>query len=164
MFSVNVVVSLVNVLFFVVVQTIFFKLVGAQQLDRTVQEKAKVLRVIRENLEENELRTPILLLDAAVLRTGVTKRDQANREKEKRKDMNNDLIVRWMGPLALFLIGAIILVLVYNRKHQRPLTFAHYVGLVLVVVSYVTELMFFFFVVRKYVIVGDYELLNMYAS
>lgn len=160
MFSVNVVVSLVNVLFFAVVQTLFYKYIGSRELDRTVKHKSSILRTVRENLEKNHLEAPVLLLDAAVLRAGVTKRQEARVKAAERNAANNRLIMRWIGPILFLLLLVIIALVLFNRKKDRSFEFAHWFGMALVVFVYVPEILFFFFVIERYQMVGDYELAN----
>lgn len=160
MFSLNVIVSLVNILFFVVVQTAFFWLVGARQLDKAVQEKASLLCATRRNLQAHGARDALKMLDTVVFTELDAYAEEADKQAKRREEANLNLVVRWIGPLILVLVGLLVAIIIFNRARKQSLGFEHYFGLVLVVVSYVTELMFFFFVVRQYNLMGDYEILH----
>ena len=161
-FAANAVVNLVNVLFFVVVQTIFFVLVASRELDRVVREKSSILLTLREQLGHNCVERGVSALDWRIHEVDAdVRRRNPEALKAERWQANRGLLLRWVGPVVLALVvglAALIGFLVV-RKHAFPVS--HRVGLGLVVVAYIVEILIFLFVIERYTMVGDNQLLEM---
>lgn len=161
-FAANAVVNLVNVLFFVVVQTIFFLWIASKEVDRVVREKSRIAFVLRQQLQRNCLDRGVSMVDWQMHGVGeqAAQADPQRLAAERTKD-NHRLILHWIGPVVLTLavvLGALAAFLIV-KKHSFPLS--HRVGLALVVVAYVVEILIFVFVIERYTMVGDYELVQM---
>lgn len=165
----NGIINVASVLFFVIVQTVFFMFVVSRELDRTVEKKGRILRVARDQLRAMPTPDPniptvaVLVLDSKLARMRPDE-DQVRRIAELRRAYNWDLVLRWVGPVVLTLVGLLLALVVLLRVLRKPFTYAHRVGIALIAFVYVIEIMFFFFVVEKWHMVGDWELLRMAAG
>lgn len=147
-----------NVLFFVIVQTVFFWLVASQEVDRVVKKKAQILRLLRDNLKEQGLDDAVLALDVSIVRTTRENTPKAEAAAARRRGHNLRLTVRVIGAFMAAVLLCLILVVVYNRHAGHRFGSAHWFGMALVPFVYVFELLFFLLVVEQYTMIGDYDL------
>lgn len=153
--SLDAVVSMSNVLFFMTVQILFFWFIASRQVDEVVRSKAEVLLLLRRRMEGEGMTFPVQLLDTVVL-DGIGKhRSAASEERRNRNRLNLSLTLRWILPPILVVAAVLSALYVYNRRAGRSFTPAHWIGMALVILAYGTELLFFLFVVRPYIMVSD---------
>lgn len=159
-FSPDVVISLANVLVFVVIQTIFFWLIASREVDRVVEGKARILRHLRDRLVASGFREEVLALDAQLVRTHRALEPVAAPLAAARRRANWDLTVLYIGPFLA--VAAVLLLYVVGWIVYRGHRFggAHAVGLALIPFGYVFEVMFFLLVVNNWVMIGDQEMLQ----
>lgn len=89
-------------------------------------------------------------------------------ERRTGNAVNLELMRRWVAPwivgvLTLMLIFLVIALLGGTRTHGRAMHHfhrGHVAGLLLILLGYSGELLLFFFVIKKYTMVGDYELMR----
>ena len=80
-----------------------------------------------------------------------------------RNFQNRTLLLMRMGPIVSIYAGLLLASVMYNqtRTHYADdphhLSFGHWWGLVLVLMSYIPELLFFLYVIEWSVPIGDYE-------
>lgn len=141
-FSVNAIVSLTNVLFFVVVQTLFFWFIASREVDRVVTKKAHNLQLLREQLREQGLTPLVRSLDALVLSSAPQQQREAEERRAERQRGNLRHTLMWMVPIAGVVVLAIAGLVVYNRRHGHSFGVAQRFGLFLVLFVYVFEILF----------------------
>lgn len=142
-----------NVLFFMIVQTLFFIYIASKQFDTVLVEKAAILtELAKHNKSIAEL--------INIAKTENSKRDAeialitANRNKANMK-----LTIKFcLIPIGI--ISTILLLLIIfgrsNKKWDSDDTF----NILLISFAYITEIYFYLFIVRKYEIVGDHYLIH----
>ena len=159
-FTVNSIVGLSNVLFFMVVQIFFFWFIASREIDHVVHEKAEILMLIRDNLRRQHLNDVAEALDATLVSKKRQRAAEARARERERSQLNLDLVIRWLIPgvtvVALVLIGFLL----YNRSQGWALEHAHKVGLGLVLLAYITEILIFLTIVSNYIMVSDTDILR----
>ena len=148
-----------NILFFMTVQIFFYWFIASRQIDNVCASKAKILVILREQMQREGRHEEILALDAAVLGAAEQKRLMVENERKQRDQANKTLIRKWILPPIIVATLLIIGLVGYNHTRRYPFTFAHKFGLCLVLLAYVTEIFFYVFVVRPYVMVSDSDIL-----
>lgn len=160
----------VNILFFVVIQSIFFWLIGSKEALHVVEAKAKILVDLRKMLVRTNQHVNLQFLDTAMMEQAEGALDSAELAflKTQHEKRNREVVKRWIGP---WVVGAAIVLLlclatmVYSTRKRQPgapgFTLAHAVGLVLVIASYIGEICLFLFVIKRWVIFGDYEMVRL---
>ena len=158
----NTLTVLANIFLFIFVQTGFFYFVASKQFNNVLESKIDILNLyIKSSPTTREQIKNFLGSDE------VKEIQKLAKEQEiKRTQMNQDLIKQKMLPLLLF-VTALIVVIVYMmmaNKNNSWSTFGltEQVLLGLVLTAYVTEIMFFFGIVKKYEFYGDYRIMNTF--
>ena len=158
----NTLTVLANIFLFIFVQTGFFYFIASKQFNNVLESKIDILNLyIKSSPTTREQIKNFLNSDE------VKEIQKLAKEQEiKRTQMNKDLIKQKMLPLLLF-VTALIVVIVYMmmaNKNNSWSTFGltEQVLLGLVLTAYVTEIMFFFGIVKKYEFYGDYRIMNTF--
>jgi hypothetical protein len=146
-----------NVLFFMVVQTLFFILVASNQYEEVLMGKLDMVKnfvkrnpEIEKNLKKMKEKNLIELEEIA------------NKQKTERKKINDELI--WSKCGIPILIGiAVLFLIIFFMKPDRDWNSVDNLGLIFVTLAYSTELLFFFFIVRKYEFVGDQHIVSTFT-
>lgn len=99
------------------------------------------------------------MLDATVVAQGQAAKPEADRIAAERTRRNRVLMLRETGPFVLVAVLLLVALVIYNHRKGYPLTRAHYIGLGMVVLAYVTELLFFLTIMRNYISVSDTDVL-----
>lgn len=175
-FTLGAVLAMGNVLCFVVLQTAFFWYVGSREVERVIEHKAEprtpprdaagrrpappILRSLRRRMQQQGLDEDVLALDATLVRARREREPVAATAERHRHEDNRALTLRVMGPVVLGLVVIILLLCLYNRHAGHRFATPHWWGLGLVPAVYVFELLFFFLVIERYVMVGDYEIVR----
>jgi hypothetical protein len=162
------IVNVVNLLFFVIIQTAFFVLIASRLESEVVMAKGKALLQLRQLMELHpckKVQQAGCLLDRLVAEGRMRLQVPAIMDEAECKKANNSLLIRWIMPIVAALGGVIVLLFarsLFNRhRHKTPLlTMVGGIGLVMVVVAYMTEVLFFIGVVRRRHHIGDFEVLR----
>jgi hypothetical protein len=155
---------LLNVLVFALTQTAFFWHIGSNEVLTVVGEKANVVSSARKIFQRTGHNGCTKILDSLMwnAKDSVAGWDRGSAVRA-RNAKNWSLIKTWMGPwvvsIGVLAIGCAI-VLMHSGSHRFGRT-QWMVGLPLIIVSYVGEIMFFLFVVQRYIIVGDFEMIRL---
>ena len=169
-YSVNMVVNLFAGIIFASLMVLFWWVIGSNEVRRTVERKADVLRTVRRQLgTTTELRDIATMMDVGVYRAEREMREEAALQKVARDRYNLQMVWTYMGPFLGLLLGLLFAFIAHNRvmtmRHTPcELERGHWFGLVAVFLSYVPEVLFFLFVIEHFTIVGDYELLQRAAG
>jgi hypothetical protein len=143
-----------NVIFFVVVQTLFFKYVASKQYENVLESKLDFVKTICDN--DPFLRDKIYKIRDDYLSTN---KDLVENQQNKRDEKNKQLYYSYSGiPFFIFLL--MLLHLLFMVKSKRDWNEVDTLSLLFVTLAYCTELFFFFFIVRKYEFVGDHQIIS----
>lgn len=143
-----------NVLFFIVVQTIFYKYVASKQIDILVTEKTGILNEFLKNtpFARKDIHTFITSEEATKIRT------QSQKDKEHREELNRIVMLKWIGipfgACILFLIMSVIVQINLGSSWTSSDTFL----LIMIVSAYATELVIYFGIMKQYEFIGDNQL------
>ena len=152
----NLIVMLANVMVFMAVQTLFFDKVASRQFDEVLKDKTGIYTtwVSLDDFRTASLRAKLARDDSTIRNKRAEAMDQA-----QRRDRDNwALFARKVGvPLAVVAIVVVGLVVVMFRR-KTPWTTLDTTMLSLVLAAYVTELLFFFGIVRRYEFYSDQEI------
>ena len=159
----NLSISILNILFFIVVQYLFFTLIASKQLSQVIINKVGLLN---EYLKLNESEKLFLSKSKHSDETASLLTD-ASMEKNERLSLNTNLFKKRMLPLIIVLSILIIITFIFVYRNRNTsggeIDFSYKLGLGLIVGAYVTELLFFFGIVKQYIFIGDHTIIsNLY--
>lgn len=141
-----------NVIFFMVVQTYFFRLVASKQYETVLEKK---LGLIQALIDENPIaREQVNKYTQEYIEKH---KDTIQEQKKKRERVNEVLEKKHTWNYIMYAILALLLAWTFSNQKW---TKVHTLGLVFVVFAYTTELMFFYGIVQRYEFVGDHKLIN----
>lgn len=142
----------------------FWWFIASHELVHAVKRKADMLYDTREKLMEDPvLRDLAIVLDTQINQAHMKVKQNVKHDEAYRTFQNRTLLFMRMGPIVSIYIGLLLATVMYNqtRTHYADdphhLAFGHWWGLVLVLVSYVPEILFFLYVIEWLVPIGDYE-------
>lgn len=143
-----------TVLFFLIVQTLFFVMIASKQYNKLLLSKTNLISQLAEY--NFSVKQSIDLVKNNMDEELITK---ANQSYNKRKNINNKLLIKYCVIPILITTLILIFIIIYKFTDNKKWSNVETIGLILILGSYLTELYFFFFIVRKYEIIGDHELL-----
>lgn len=150
----NVALIALNVAAYMTMQALFFRLVGSKQYDTTVYDKVDAARYFTARAAPSTRRA---ICDKAVAEMDGA-RAEASAERSARARENHKLLVRSVAPLVGVSSGAGLLSMLLAIALDRW-KWAHTGLLLCVAGAFSTEVVIYFTVVKRYSIVGDYEIL-----
>lgn len=164
----NHIVNVANLLFFVIVQTAFFVFIASKLEADVVMAKGEALLQLRKLLAAHPCKNyqkAGCLLDRLVAEARMRYQAAAIMDHASCRRDNMQLLLKWILPVVLSLTGVLILLVaraMYNRhRHRTPvLSRIGFIGLLMVIVAYSTEVMFFIAVVRRRYHLGDFTILR----
>lgn len=147
--TVNAVGVCVNVAFFVVVQSLIFWFIASKELKRVMLHTSGVLVNARRNLRQTEGQDVLVTtLDSLILSMAPNASPEEIQEEEKRlQRANRTVLMQYAGSYLLLIILVLLGLIAFNYYKKRPFTKAHWVGIALVVLAYVTEALLLAFVI-----------------
>lgn len=150
----NMVVMFSNILFFIVVQTLFFKYVASKQFEIVLEDKVNILNEYLKYDKEQKEKIKIYMEKKETIELI----KKGNEQKEKREKLNNNVIIRWIA--IPFIIVLIIFIASIGRlKIQGKYWTKIHTGLLLLVVTaYLTELFIYFGIIKQYQFYGDQKI------
>lgn len=140
---------LLNVLAFMVIQTTFFLLVASNQYENVL--KSKISFITDLGNENDSVKQEIEMLK----QNSTELKEKAEASAKIRNQLNRELTIKYcVIPITVVFVIFISLILFVKsgRKWQPKDTF----NVSLILLAYVTELYFFFFIVQKYQFIGDH--------
>ena len=153
----NLIIIFSNVLFFMIIQTLFFKYVASKQFEILLKDKVYILNEYLKYDEEQKEKIKNYL-DKQETKELMEK--GAKYEKERNK-INNKLILKWFG-IPFIIVLTIFIVSVLRLKIQGKYWNKIHTGLLLLVITaYLTELFIYFAIVKQYKYFGDH---NIYSK
>ena len=156
----NLILMFVNILFFIVVQILFFKYIASLQFNKIISDK---VNIINETIKWNWIIKTFFsnLLKSDYYSNIKQKWDEMEKTREQK---NNDLI---LSKMAIIIIPIILIIIFFIYRLNRTelskskWNSVEWVMLLLILFAYSTELLFFFFIVKQYEFVGDHSLFYM---
>jgi amino acid transporter len=150
----NVILILANVLIFIVFQTVFFYFVGSQQMSKIIKNKTDIINKYlkisnihkyetREFINSNEIKKRLL---------------ESKKEEKERKEKNIEVIKTWIGPPLIIVLMLLFICITMLYVNKVKWIGVDSVGLTLVVTAYVTEIVIFLGIIKKYEFLGDQPL------
>ena len=150
----NFILILANVLIFIVFQTVFFYFVGSQQMSKIIKNKTDIINKYlkisnihkyetREFINSNEIKKMLL---------------ESKKEEKERKEKNIEVIKTWIGPPLIIVLMLLFICITMLYVNKVKWTGVDSVGLTLVVTAYVTEIVIFLGIIKKYDFLGDQPL------
>ncbi len=145
---------LANVIFFVIVQTLFFKYVASKQYEVVLQSKLDFVKTICDN-------DPYLKYKIYEFRDKYLQENKniAKQQENNRNEKNIKLFYMYSG-IPFFIFTLMLLHIIFIMKSKRKWNDVDTLSLLFVTLAYCTELFFFFFIVRKYEFVGDHYIIS----
>jgi len=147
------IIILANVLFFMLVQTYFFKYIAAQQYEYVLETKLQTFKTLAKYNPE------FAYALQHVKQESLKKLEQvAAQQRKQREEINNELEFTycWQPIIVVSSVIALLVISLYLKK--QAWTKVDSANLLFVVLAYSTELFIFFFIIRKYVFIGDINL------
>jgi Ca2+/Na+ antiporter len=83
---------------------------------------------------------------------------ESEKEEKERKEKNIEVIRTWIGPPLIIVLTLIFICIIMLRVNKIKWTGVDSVGLTLVVTAYVTEIVIFFGIIKRYEFLGDQPL------
>ena len=161
-----------NVLFFMVVQTAFFYFIASKEYEDVIVSK---LDIVKRYASKNEIFK--MLVNMYKNKYLEDNKQEIEKQTKERKQNNEKLTLEYCGVPILIVSSIVVLLLVATKTkvlskvtinnatikgllNSTPWNKYDNLGLILVLLAYITELFFFFFIVKKYEYVGDNYILN----
>ena len=142
-----------NVIFFMVVQSLFFIAIASKQYENVLANKMDFVSrfVSKSSMSKQKLKD---LKDTFLQQNiGIAEGQHKQRMQENKKYIKKFCVYPIMAAVA------VLLCIIYYFKTDLPWTSIDSLNLTLVMLAYATELYFFFFIVRKFEFVGDHYII-----
>jgi ABC-type transport system involved in cytochrome bd biosynthesis fused ATPase/permease subunit len=154
----NMIITFANVIFFMIVQTLFFKFVASKQFNEVLNEKVGIFNeylkynkdfknTVTDYLESNQVKEL---------------QSTAKQQEQKRESENMNLIKKWIGtPLVIsvvILLFFLLLLFKQSGDKENGWSSIDTAILTLVVGAYSTEIMFYLGIVSQYEFYGDQQI------
>lgn len=146
------IVVLLNVLFFMVVQTLFFRFIASKQYENVLLDK---LGLVSEFVSKQ----PQYKIALDKERKDYLEQNKRfiEAQRKTRYALNDQFEVDYCWKYIIFALVALLVIFAINPKDW---TTFHTLGVIFILISYTTELLFFFGMVQQYEFVGDHTVIN----
>lgn len=144
-----------TVLFFYVIQTLFFKYVASNQYNNLLLQKARFLTQL------GKYNTNVAaLIEEMKKNADINLKSKALESQKIREKINKRLLFNYCIIPIIVVSSILLLIVIYSlfTKAKKSWSYIETISFILILGSYLTELYFFFFMVQKYEIVSDDEL------
>jgi hypothetical protein len=151
---------LINIIIFMIIQTIFFKFVISTEYESLIKEKLNTVNYYISR--DQEVKNIIINYK----KNNIEKIKKKALEKEKIRDkINSKLYLEYCFMPILFFILIFIIIIILNYyslifKKSEKFEGVHYFNFVLILLIYIPNMIIFFFVVKKYQFIGNVEILS----
>lgn len=136
-----------NVIFFIVVQTIFFLYIASKQFENVLKDK---LNFIKELSENNVYVYNII----QKLKKDYTEGKNYSYIVRQRDKYNNQILLIYCGIPSCVIVICLIYILFF-MKSEKSWSNVDSLSLFFVTFAYITEIFFFFCVIYQYIFIGD---------
>jgi hypothetical protein len=143
------IIILTNVIFFMVVQTLFFKFIASKQYENVLENK---LDMVKDFVKRNPKMRDNLKISKS---ENKKKLDPiAKKQLKEREKLNRELTWLYCG-IPIVITAVCMAYVLFVMKKTREWSTVDSLGVFYVIFAYSTEILFFFFMVKKYEFVGD---------
>ncbi|VBB18000.1 hypothetical protein YASMINEVIRUS_463 [Yasminevirus sp. GU-2018] len=159
--SSNMIVVFANIIFFMIVQTLFFKYVASKQFNIVLEDKADIV----EQYLKHDSKANLIYKKFRESGDAKTLRELAEKQEAERESINTSNTMMWIG--IPFIIGVLFLVFFVGRLYFKSEVWDSVDTILLsfVVFAYATEILFYLGIVRKYQFYGDQSIYsNVYSE
>ena len=151
---------LINIIIFMIVQTLFFKFIISTEYETFVKEK---LNTVNYYLDRDQDAKDIMI-DYKNNNIEIIKKEALG-QQEFRNDKNKFLYIYYCIIPIIFVVLLFIVIIILNYKSiifKKSEKFGgiHYFNFALVLLVYVPNIVIFFFVVKKYQFIGNIEIFS----
>lgn len=159
--SINILINLLNLVIFIGVIILFFWFVISKQFDNIIYDKTDIIISAARNDEnfkaylKNYLETDYIKNKLPLL---------AKQQFGNRTEYNVMLLERELLPFVWSLLTMIGLDVIYMAFKRIKFTYIDYFLLLSVILGFITEILFYYIVIREWKFIGDYTLLILLAS
>lgn len=152
--SSNMIVVFATIIFCMITQTLFFKYVASKQFNTVLEDKANIVeQYLKHDEESNTLYKKFKSSESAKIL-----KNAASQEEDIREKINMSNTMMWIGIPVI--IGILFIIFFLARLYLNNETWdtVDTMLLCIVVISYITEIMFYVGIVRPYQFYGDQSL------
>jgi hypothetical protein len=151
---------LINIIIFMIVQTLFFKFIISTEYENFVKEK---LNTVNYYLDRDQDAKDVLI-DYKNNNIEIIKKVAID-QLQLRNDKNKFLYIYYCIIPILFVVILFIVIIILNYrskifKKSEKFEGVHYFNFALVLLVYVPNIIIFFFVVKKYQFIGNIEIFS----
>lgn len=140
----------VNVIFFVVVQTLFFRFIASKQYENVLKQKVEILKIYADKFPSEKKRIHKLI--EKYLKEN---NELINQQYKTRNQKNLALEDLYCWNFLKVIVALLVITMFLNKQPWNPV---YTLGLIFVVLGYTTEILFFFLIVKRYEFVGDHHI------
>lgn len=145
-----------NVIFFMVIQTIFFLYVASKQFENVLNDKLNMLKILSDN---NSYIKSII--------NGYKKKyiEDINFSLviTERNNYNNIILFIYCG-IPIIIISILLLYVIFFMKTDKKWNNVDSLSLCFVTLAYMTELFIFFCVITQYIFIGDLDIIYNFVN
>jgi hypothetical protein len=142
-----------NIVFFLIVSISFFWFILSEQYVRVVLDKTDIINLVAD--QNPEVRSAVISYAEA---NYDTIRKTAKENRKQRMVHNVDLFYRYIVPFISVFVFFQFVIAAYIWKKGIRVSYTDKVHMGLVVLAFVTELVFYFVVVRNWIFIGDEDM------
>ena len=142
-----------NVLFFMIIQTLFFLFIASKQYNNILNKKVQIISTLSENNEDIEIGLQ------GIKQAYINKyEEEVKRITNHRLEQNKKITIQYcIIPMTVTII-ALLLVSIF-MKSNRKWTKYDSINISLILGAYLTEIYIFIFVIRPYELIGDHDII-----
>lgn len=140
-----------NVMFFMVIQTIFFLYVASKQFENVLIDKINILKVLSEN-------NPYIKSLIQNYKTSYITNKNFDIIIAERERYNNEILLIYCG-IPIIVISILLLYVIFFMKSDKSWNRVDSLSLFFVTLAYLTELFLFFCVITQFIFIGDINLI-----
>lgn len=148
----NLIVIFANVMFFMIIQTLFFRYIASKQFNVVIRDKANIMNEYLKYNKEASKEYDVYKNSKEVNEI----KKNAKKQFKERDGINIDNTKTWIGipfSIVLFILVVLVGMIFYNKNNTWDSVDT--VLLSLVVLAYATEVIFYIGLVRQYQFYGD---------
>ncbi len=154
--SKNLLINLSNIVIFLIFIILFFWFILSRQFDYIVLDKVNIISLLAKyDKDFNETLTEYLNTNESLYEIP----KKALEQEESRNAYNFILLQTEVFPFLYVVCTSLIIVILYIIVKRKKLLKAEYYLLSFVVFAFITEVIFYFLVIKEWQFIGDYQLL-----
>lgn len=146
------IIILMNLVFFMIVQTYFFRYIASKQYENVLSNKLGLFQtILNKNPQYKQL--------IKTYKNKYLEKNQTLVQQQylQRQLVNQKLEQKYCWTFIHYTNIFILLLFLFTRQKWTSI---HTLGVIFVILGYVVELLFFFFIVQPYQFIGDHFLLS----